>query len=86
MASDKLECWWFTYGGNHVDKDGNSLGERFTKIEGTFASTREAMFQARGPKWSMQYGCEAALNIDQFNLVEISLEDATLPKEQNQDG
>lgn len=83
---DDWRVHWFTYGSNHVDKDGNSLGERFTKIEGTFDSTRKAMFQARGSKWSIQYGCEAALHLDQFPLTEISLEDATLPKEQNQDG
>lgn len=75
-----MQNWYFTFGQNHKDKDGNSLAHSYVKIRGTWGAAREKMFMARGAVWSMQYNEEDFIpQIKEFNLKELKLTAVELP-------
>lgn len=86
--STPLRTWYFTYGSNHVDASGESLGSSFTPItveghdlrdDGGFNAAREKMAAARAERWSMQYEDEEKAGITKWGLAERSLESVALP-------
>ena len=77
------ERWCFTFGRNHVDKDGKSLGNCYVCLEGDINSTREQMFEARGAKWSMQYNQADHTSCDpdgRWETHEVELKDVWLDR------
>lgn len=78
-----MKNFYFTYGMNHLDRDGKPLGNCYTVIQGeTEKEVRDAMYEARGLSWAFDYTeAERKTAIDRWNLKERSLESVTLPKE-----
>lgn len=76
-----MKNFYFTYGMNHEDKDGNSLGHCFTAVQAESEGVaRQAMYAARGIKWAFSYSEEERRNaVDRWHLKERSLESVTLP-------
>lgn len=72
---------YFTYGSNHVDEQGNSLGNCYTPIDGDWDEARAKMMEARGPEFSMQYDTPEQAGVHEFELAERSLESVTFNKE-----
>lgn len=72
------ESYIFTFGSNHFDKDGNCLANNYLSLYGTYESTREEIVDARGDKWSFQYGEPDLAGITQFNLKPVTIEQVTL--------
>lgn len=72
--------FFFTFGMNHVNKDGISLGNNYVVIEAPNEGVaREMMHNARGPKWSFSYDEDRFGNqAEQWNLKPLSLSDVRL--------
>lgn len=80
-----MKTYYFTYGSNHSDETGASLGTCFTPVEITDAdlnesngfneehAARQKMFAARDDKWSMCYASQEAAGVVKWNLAERSL-------------
>ena len=70
--------YFFTFGSNHADSEGLSLGQRFVKIEAeSEVMAREIMWRARGEKWAFCYTSEGfAGQPEQYGLTEIDIYDA----------
>lgn len=48
--------YFFTFGMNHKDAEGNSLGCNYVEIDAvTEAAARAEMIKHRGPKWAFSY-------------------------------
>lgn len=76
------QAHFFTFGSNHVDDDGRSLGQRFVAIEGDMGETRTKLAEARGMKWSFQYTAKQFEGqAARFGLHEISIDHVYLPEE-----
>lgn len=74
--------YYFTFGSNHLDDDGNSLRQCFVKVEGKDChEARAKMVEARGDKWAFYYESAGRAGVERFGLQERSLEGVTLPKE-----
>lgn len=69
--------YFFTFGSNHVDNNGMSLGQRFVKISAETETTAcETMWRARGEKWAFCYNAESfAGQPEQYGLTEIDIYD-----------
>ena len=65
MTKEKEINWYFTFCGNHKHPNG------YIKIHGTFASSREKMFNRFDSKWGFQYPSKEKAGIIQFKLTEI---------------
>lgn len=50
---------YFTFGQNHLDREGYSLQDRYCIIEGDCNEARQKMFDARGAKFAFQYDDES---------------------------
>lgn len=73
--------WYFTFGSNHLDKNGNSLGDKYVIIRGTWGEAREKMVNIRGAKWAFQYNeTDFIPQIKKYGLHRISLETVTILK------
>lgn len=72
--------YFFTFGSNHVDNEGVSLGQRFVKIEAEDESVaREIMWRSRGEKWAFCYNAaEFVGQPEAYGLTEIDIYDAAL--------
>lgn len=75
-----MSKFFFTFGGNHLDKNGFSLYNSHVVIEAeSEGEAREIMHKARGPKYctsypeNMSYEC-----VLKYNTTERSLEDVTI--------
>ena len=69
----------FTFGGNHVDKNDQSLGNCFVEVvTKDERSARDAIFKVRGNRWSMVYGTEEEAGVARFELKRKTLADVTL--------
>ncbi len=70
-----MNKYYFTFGSNHLDKNGNSLGNRFVKINASNQEkARIIMFDARERKWAFQYDeVEFLPQIERYNLKEIGI-------------
>ena len=71
-----MSKYYFTFGSNHMDIDGNSLGQKYVVVEASDPMTaRETFVAVRGIKFSSQYREEQFLpQIDAYGLTEIKLE------------
>lgn len=67
--------YFFTFGANHVDNEGISLGQRYVKIEAeSELEAREIMFRARGEKWAFVYDAtDFAGQEERYGLHEIDI-------------
>lgn len=72
------ENWYFTFGSNHYDADGRSLGNAVCVVEGTFGEAREKMVEARGDVWAFQYKTAEQAGVERFGLRFRALEDIAL--------
>ena len=66
------EEWYFTFGMNQLDNDGNSLGDYYfiVKAKG-HEEARKKMFKTRGFNWGFQYSKkEFANQAKDYNLKE----------------
>ncbi len=79
--------WYFSYGSNHEDANGNSLGNRYTVVDVEpdkfqndrgYSAARQLMFAARGDKWCMQYDHADEIGISRFGLTEATLQEITI--------
>lgn len=79
--------WYFSYGSNHEDATGVSLGSRYTVVEVDpgklendrgYGAARQMMFEARGDKWSMQYDHADEIGVNRFGLTEATLQEVTI--------
>ncbi len=89
------KTWIFTYGSNHLDSSGSSLASYYTPITieadelGTdegYSAARAKMFEARGAKWSIQYGSEDEAGVAKWGymiatLQEVAMEDEDMRRE-----
>lgn len=71
-----METFYVTYGMNHLDKDGNRLGNCYTSIiADTEAEARKKIFAVRGPRWSLMYpNAGFQQQIDTYGLSHRTLE------------
>lgn len=77
------EKWAFTFGTDHVDSTGRSLGSVYVVIEGNYGEARDKLVEARGDKWSFQYpASEMKYQEALFGISEVSLEDVTTAKKE----
>lgn len=76
MSKEKDETYYFTFGGNHRDKHGNSLQYGYIKIKGTADEARNNMCNARGMSWAFMYSEEKFLpQIEEYGLHEVNIND-----------
>lgn len=69
----------FSYGSNHLDANGRSLGQCYTVVEAeTAAEARQQIVDARGDKWSMCYTSKKAAGVDRWNLKEKSIDEVRI--------
>lgn len=75
--------FYFTFGANHLNKDGQSLGNTFVTVQAENESeARDKMFAARGGRWAFCYLEEMkAKSIDRFDLTEQTLEQVAIEPE-----
>jgi len=74
-----MKDYYFTYGGNHLTKDGLSLGNFYTKISAdSYMSARRKMFEARSDVWAFQYESAEDAGVYRFRLLEAPLERVAL--------
>lgn len=66
------EEWYFTFGMNQLDNDGNSLGDCYFAIKAkSHEAARKKMFDLRSDKWSFQYSKKEFGNqAEEYNLKE----------------
>lgn len=77
------EKWAFTFGSNHVDSTGKSLGSVYVVIEGNYGEARDKLLEARGDKWAFQYpASEMKYQETLFGISEVSLEAVTTDKKE----
>lgn len=81
------KTWYFTYGSNHTDAQGNSLGGCYTPITVTgdalgsdagFSESRRIMMEHRGPKYCTNYESAEAAGVEKWNYIERSLESVSI--------
>lgn len=74
--------YYFTFGANHTDKNGVSLGNRYCVIEAPEEGVaRTMMAVARGMKWAFSYPESLfAGQAEKFGLKEVKLADIKLPQ------
>lgn len=78
--SSSMKYYYFTYGANHLDSDGRSLGNYYTLIKAfSEEQARMIIMAARGTKWCTSYTTEEAAGIKRFNLKSRTLEEVTIP-------
>lgn len=70
--------YFFTFGSNHVDGAGRSLGYRFVKVQAeSQEEARDIMYRARGDKWAFCYDAEDFKGQpEKYGLFEIDIYDA----------
>lgn len=75
-----MERFYFTYGSNHYDIHGKSLGRRYTVVTAAgFWEARSEFFKVRGLVWSLQYTeKDFAGQAEQFGLTEIAINEVKL--------
>lgn len=75
-----MDNYYFTFGANHVDREGNSLGYKYVVIPAD--QPMEAvvvMMQARDMSWSHSYTEEQfSGQVEKYGLQSTSLEQVTL--------
>lgn len=71
---------YFTFGMNHSNKEGFSLGNNFVVIEAESETAAcELMWEARGPKWAFSYPEELfGDQAEKYNLTQLTLEQVTI--------
>jgi len=68
-----MHTYYFTFGSNHEDRNGESLGNAFVPIHADDEeSARERMMELRGDKWSMCYASRDSFGIEKYNLREVT--------------
>ena len=74
------ENYYFTFGSNHLDANGNSLGNKYVKLVAeNEGAARERMVNHRGPAWCTSYPEKTFLPLNEkFPLTEVSLESANI--------
>lgn len=72
-----MEKFYFTYGSNHRDIYGHSLGRRYTVIEAeSYWEARNKFVALRGLTWSFQYTeQEFSGQAEEYGLTEIPVEE-----------
>ena len=61
---------FFTFGYDHKDKDGHSLGKFYTYTEAVDCNeAREKMFAIRGNKWAFEYDSEQDFGMIKYDLI-----------------
>lgn len=65
--------WFFTFGYDHVLKDGTNMGDRYVRVFGTIESSRRRMHELFGNKWSSQYKSYDAARVDEYELEEYDI-------------
>jgi hypothetical protein len=75
-----MKKFYFTFGSNHIDVLGNSLGNFYVIVQAeNYADARTKMIMVRGAKWSFVYSeDEFGDQAERFDLSERSLEDVAL--------
>lgn len=75
-----MKNFYFTYGRNHEDKDGISLGNSYTEVKAVDEDkAREKMVEARGLKWAFSYPKDQKHSaVDRWNLTHKTLAEVTL--------
>lgn len=73
-----MEKHTFTFGSDHLDVNGNSLGKAYVVIEGDLESSRETMFSLRGRDWAFQYRSPEEAGAERWNLREVPIEQIAL--------
>lgn len=74
-----MKTYYFTYGSNHKDAKGQTLGKSFTPITAfSPATARAEIVRARGDQWAFVYYSSEEAGIDTFHLYFRSLESVTL--------
>lgn len=71
----------FTFGYNHKDKDGGTLGGKFAEVLAIDEmQARAKMYSMRGPKWAFTYPTKLAAGVARFGLTKVPLEKVILPE------
>ena len=66
-----MKTFYFTYGSNHEDDVGQSLGNCYTPIEANnVTEATRLMFNTRGAKWSHCYNSKEAAGVSKYHLQE----------------
>lgn len=75
---EETKSYIFTFGYNHLDKNGETLENCFVCIDGSYGVARQKLVDARGNKWAFQYESAELAGVNEFSLKLVSLEDVTL--------
>lgn len=74
-----MRAYYFTFGSNHLDGSGNSLGQCYVPIEAEDEdAARSLMEAARGRKWSHVYPGTESAGVEEYGLTARTLESVTL--------
>lgn len=69
-----MPSFYFTFGTNHKDNLGNSLGNSYAVIQSDdYHTARAEMFEMRGDKWAFCYTSHSEVGIDAYNLQRANL-------------
>jgi len=82
--NERIGCWgvltnrmtyYFTFGSNHLDRDGSSLGRSYAAIEADDEpSARALMHDIRGGSWCTSYLSPEEAGVEKWGLSEVSIE------------
>lgn len=76
-----MKDFYFTFGSNHLDKKGKSLGNSYVIIEaGSELDARLEMYKFRTDKYCTSYSSAEAAGVERFNLTEASKWDVRICK------
>lgn len=76
--SDEQHDWFFTFGMNHLHPEtGQSLGNSYIRVHGTFESARTAIVNVFWTAWCWQYASADEAGVERFGLTEVPLPIAT---------
>lgn len=74
-----MPTYYFTYGHNHLDRTGRSLGRFYTPIDAPDChAARDLMFEVRGPKFCTHYDTAEEAGVERFRLHPASLEEVAI--------
>lgn len=81
-----MEKFFFTFGSNHTDVEGKSLGNYFVMIEAeSECEARNEMIKARGPKWAFSYPEHLFIGQeDKYGIKKVPLSAVVIPPDMQQ--
>jgi hypothetical protein len=78
--------YYFTFGSNHLDRNGRSLGRSYTPIEADDEqSARAIMHDFRGGAWCTSYLSEEEAGVEKWGLAEAPLDQVDIREQSKEE-